>query len=156
MKYLVEILDKEVDAYSGYLVLATKKKQALISNDIDTLESINVQEKGLSAKILALEAARTEFLREQGFNTNIILDDLLGVLPDVDKERVQKSANKLREILVNCRKFNEDNMALLRQSSSYINHMIRIFSKSINKEQVTYNNKGTQKFESGEIADLQG
>ncbi len=58
MEYLADILEKEAGVYSNYLDLAIKKKQALIENDVDILESITDEEKSLSTKVLALEAAR--------------------------------------------------------------------------------------------------
>jgi hypothetical protein len=156
MQYLVDLLDKEAKIYSRYLDLAVKKKKALIANDIDTLENITAEEKNLSTKVLALEAARTEFLREQGFDSKIALEDLLTKLSGTDRDNVEFSATKLRGILLDCKRFNDDNMALLKQSSNYINHMIRIFTGNLNQKKATYS-KGVQTIESaGQIADLQG
>lgn len=157
MQYLKEILEKEIDVYNKYFKQAVKKKQALIDNDIETLEGITSTEKELSTKILALEAARIEFLREQGYPTNIHLNDLLKELPSEDKDSIEATAQDLKEILTECKKFHDSNMNLLKQSSNYLNHMIKVFTQSINggKPAATYA-KGSEKFESGKIADIQG
>jgi flagellar biosynthesis/type III secretory pathway chaperone len=157
MKYLKDILEKEIDVYNNYLEAAIKKKQALIDNDIDLLEDITVTEKDLSTKILALEAARIEFLREEGYSSNIHLNDLLEEVPSEDKDSLEATAQNLRDVLAECKKFHDSNMNLLKQSSNYLNHMIKIFTQSINggKGSPTYG-KTSQKFESGKIADLQG
>lgn len=155
MKYLVDILDKETDVYNEYLALAAKKKDALLENDLNAIEAIAVEEKGLTAKVLALEAARLEYLREQGHKTDISLEDLLGAIEGEDKDSIRKSADQLRDALVKCKNFNEDNMSLLRQSSNYINHMIRVFSRNINDDNPTYK-QGAIKLGSGKIADMQG
>lgn len=156
MQYLAEILDKEVKVYEDYLDLATQKKQALMNNDMQSLEAITIEEKGLSTKILALEAARTEFLREQGHNPNTTLDELLTKIPEEEsKSTIKTKSDKLRSVLGECKAFNDNNMALLRQSSNYINHMIKIFTKKFDNDQVTYS-KSQQKLKSGKIADMQG
>lgn len=157
MQYLKEILEKEIDVYNNYLEAAIKKKQALIDNDIQLLEDITVTEKDLSTKILALEAARIEFLREKGYSANIHLNDLLEEVPSEDKDSLETTAQNLREVLSECKKFHDSNMNLLKQSSNYLNHMIKIFTQSINggKGAPTYGKKA-QKFESGKIADIQG
>jgi flagellar biosynthesis/type III secretory pathway chaperone len=157
MKYLKEILEKEIDVYNKYLATAIKKKQALIDNDIDVLEDITSTEKQLSTKILALEAARIEFLREQGFSANIHLNDLLEEVPIEDKNSLEATAKTLREILGECKKFHDSNMTLLKQASNYLNHMVKIFTQSINggKGSATYG-KNAQTVQSGRIADIQG
>ena len=157
MKYLKEILEKEIDVYNNYLEAAVQKKQALIDNDIDLLEDITSTEKDLSTKILALEAARIEFLREKGYSSNIHLNDLLEEVPSEDKDSLEATAENLREVLSECKKFHDSNMNLLKQSSNYLNHMIKVFTQSINggKSAATYG-KNAQKIESGKIADMQG
>jgi|688.fasta_scaffold442445_1 flagellar biosynthesis/type III secretory pathway chaperone len=158
MKYLVELLDKEITIYNNYLELAVKKKQALIDNNIDDLDLVTESEKSLSTKILALEAARIEFLREQGYPSNITLDQLLPSLKDNDREDLQSTAQNLREVLVQCRSFSDSNMALLKNSSNYINHMIKVFSTTLggNAPRPVYSRKGEQAMEAGQIADMQG
>lgn len=157
MQYLKEILEKEIDVYKNYLESAVQKKQALIDNDIGVLEKVTNTEKDLSTKILALEAARIEFLREEGYSSNIHLNDLLDQVPSEDKDSLEATAQDLREILNECKKFHESNMSLLKQSSNYLNHMIKIFTQSINggKPVATYG-KNAPKIQSGKIADLQG
>jgi len=157
MQYLIELLDKETHIYNRYLELASQKKKALIENDIDCLDSITEEEKDLSAKILALEAARIEYLREQGYPGNIHINDLVEQVTDQVKIDLEARATALREILRECKKFHDGNAALLKQSSNYINHMIKVFSTTLNggRAPVTYS-KGTKKFESGQIADMQG
>lgn len=156
MKYLIELLEKESDIYGNYLQLALQKKQALIDNNIDIIEQITDQEKALSSKILALEAARTEFLREQGFAGSISLKDLLPQLAEEDRTQVQACADNLKEVLTQCKKFTDSNMSLLKQSSNYINHMIKVFSSSLNGGSPATYTKGNQKqLAAGQIADMQ-
>ena len=158
MQYLKEILEKEIDVYKDYLEAATLKKQALIHNDIDQLEDVTATEKELSTKILALEAARTEFLREQGYSSNIQLNDLLDQVPSEDKDSLEATAQDLRTVLNECKKFHDSNMALLKQSSNYLNHMIKVYAQNINggKPAATYGKTGKHTIQSGKIADLQG
>jgi flagellar biosynthesis/type III secretory pathway chaperone len=156
MKHLIELLDKETKVYNRYLDLAVKKKNALIDNSIEELDLITEEEKALSAKILALEAARVEYLREQGHGSNITLDQLLPKLSENDRVAVDEAATKLRSTLKDCKKITDSNMSLLKQSSSYINHMIKVFTSTINGgDNATYA-KGIEKFQTGKIADLQG
>lgn len=155
MKYLVELLEKETNIYSSYLELAARKKKALIDNDIDRLDAITSEEKALSTKILALEAARTEYLREEGFPGSITLNELLPKLSQEDRTQIEGISENLRVVLTNCKKFNDNNVALLKQSSSYINHMIKVFSSNLAGGTAATYSRGTNKFSSGQIADMQ-
>ncbi len=155
MQYLADILNKEADVYQNYLENATRKKQALIENDFETLESITVQEKVLSAQILKLESERYEFLEENGMRRDITVNEIIANLPECEQVIIQASAQRLKDALLESRKFNETNMALLRQSSNYINHMIKIFAKNIEGEQPTYG-RGVQGFKSTKLADIEG
>jgi len=158
MKYLVELLDKEIEIYNNYLELAVKKKQALIDNNIDDLDLVTESEKSLSTRVLALEAAREEFLREQGYPANITLDQLLPQLETKERQELQAISTNLREVLVQCKRFSESNMALLKNSSNYINHMIKVFSSTLSgtNPSPVYSRKGNQTMEAGQIADMQG
>lgn len=157
MEYLLEILDKETEVYTNYLDLATQKKKALIENDIDIIEMITDREKSLSTKVLALEAARVEYLREQGFPASVQLDELLPKMQGQGKEQLKIKAATLKKILVECKRFTDSNMALMKQSSNYINHMIKIFTTTLNgSKPAIYSQKGENKFETGKIADMQG
>jgi len=158
MKYLVELLDKEIEIYNNYLELAVKKKQALIDNNIDDLDLVTESEKSLSTRVLALEAARLEFLREQGYPSNITLDQLLPQLESKDRQELQSIATNLKEVLVQCKRFSDSNMALLKNSSNYINHMIKVFSSTLSgtSSSPVYSRKGNQAMEAGQIADMQG
>lgn len=159
MQYLVELLEKETKVYEDYLGLAMKKKQALIDNEIEILDDITGEEKVLSTKVLALEAARVEFLREQGYPSDITMDELLPRIADEPGSTgLAETADNLKNVLTECKKFNDTNMALLKQSSSYINHMIKVFSANLNqgRQPATYSRHGMKKFESGKLADLQG
>lgn len=157
MQYLIELLEKETTVYSSYLDLAIKKKKALIENDIDALDLITDEEKHLSTKVLALEAARVEFLREQGYAANTHINEVIEKTEKGKRAELETSANGLREVLANCKKFHDGNMALVKQSSNYINHMIKVFSSNLNggRPAATYT-KGAQKIQSGKIADMQG
>lgn len=157
MKYLIDLLEKETGVYSNYLDLAIKKKKALIENDIDTLDLITDQEKNLSTKVLALEAARVEFLREQGYPANAHINEIIEKTEVSKRSELETSAGQLREVLANCKKFHDSNMALVKQSSNYINHMIKVFSSNLNggRQAATYS-RGAQKIQSGKIADMQG
>jgi|GEM_PF-2581717 len=155
MQYLADILNKEADVYQNYLENAARKKQALIENDFELLESITVQEKVLSAQILKLESERYDFLEDQGMKRDITINEILERMPRTEQAALRDSATRLKDALLASRKFNETNMALLRQSSNYINHMIKIFAKNVEGEQPTYG-RGVQGFKSTKIADLEG
>ena len=162
MKELTEILDEECEVYSKYLKLAGKKREALIKNNIDLLPKITDIERKLSTKILQLENKRKVFLREEGYGTNVTIGEILTSLTrsdehTEDQETLEQTARRLKETLEQCKKFNDNNMALVRQSSSYINHMIKVFTKSDkSSESATYQKNAVGKIENIRLADIQG
>ena len=159
---LTDILKEEFDIYAKYLKLAEKKKEALIKNNIDILPKITDIERKLSTKVLQLENKRKNILRKEGFDSTVKIGELLDNIKetgreDVDLDDLEAIARKLKNILTDCRKFNENNMALIRQSSSYINHMIKVFTKADkSSESATYTKDSTGKIENIKLADLQG
>jgi len=155
MQTLVDLLNKEIKAYEQYLELATRKKQSLIDNDFDQMEAVTIQEKVISTKILHLESERHELLRDEGFNPQITVTELIDKVPEEYRDVIKQTSEELKEVLVQCKKFNDRNMVLLRQSSTYINHMIKTFSQHMGGSPATYG-KGMNKFESAKIADMQG
>ena len=97
-------------------------------------------------------------MREQGFPPSIQLSELLPELDSKQRDQVKDKAEGLKKVLTECKKFTETNMALMKQSSNYINHMIKIFTSTINgNKPAVYTAKGEEnKFEAGKIADIQG
>ena len=162
MNELTDILEQEFDIYAKYLKLAEKKKEALIKNNIDILPKITDIERKLSTKILQLEGKRKGILRKEGFDNNVKIGEVLDKITeterdDIDTENLTVVANKLKNILKDCKKFNDNNMALIRQSSNYINHMIKVFSSADkSSESATYKKDSNGKIENIKLADIQG
>lgn len=161
MKELNEILGEECEVYSKYLKLAEKKREALVNNNIDLLPKITDIERKLSTKILQLENKRKVFLREEGYGSNATIGEILRKLEQEENPEEQGSleqtAKRLKETLERCKQFNDNNMALIRQSSSYINHMIKVFTQSDkSSESATYNKSSIGKIENIKLADIQG
>jgi hypothetical protein len=75
-----------------------------------------------------------------------------------ERQELQAISTNLREVLVQCKRFSESNMALLKNSSNYINHMIKVFSSTLSgtNHSPVYSRKGNQTMEAGQIADMQG
>lgn len=162
MNELTDILEQEFDIYAKYLKLAEKKKEALIKNNIDILPKITDIERKLSSKILQLENTRKGILRKEGFDNNIKIGEVLNKIRETEREDVnvdslEAMAKKLKTILSDCKKFNDNNMALIRQSSNYINHMIKVFTKADkSSESATYKKDSGGKIENIRLADIQG
>ncbi len=162
MNELTDILEQEFDIYAKYLKLAEKKKEALIKNNIDILPKITDIERKLSTKILQLENKRKSILRKEGFDNNVKIGEVLNQVreterDDVDVDSLEGMAKKLKGILSDCKKFNDNNMALIRQSSNYINHMIKVFTKADkSSESATYKKDSGGKIENIRLADMQG
>lgn len=129
MELLLDILNKETDAYHAYLDLGMRKKHAYVNNEMDVFEAASFEEKGLTSKILALEAARVTCLKEEGFKSGVTIDELLDATSEEYKTELEQSASKLHDALIDCKKFQEENTTLMQHSSNYINHMIEVFSR---------------------------
>ena len=162
MNELTNILEQEFEIYAKYLKLAEKKKEALIKNNIEVLPKITDIERKLSTKILQLEGKRKNLLRKEGFDSSIRIGEVLNQLKetereDIDAEGLEAMAKKLKNILNDCKKFNDNNMALIRQSSNYINHMIKVFTKADkSSESATYQKDNSGKIKNISLADMQG
>jgi len=137
LQNLLECLEHTCEAHSEMLKIAENKRKVLIEGDIATLQSLTIPESTLIEKIQSLDALREQLVREYLNEKQIPESELAYTLDDVlvgddhafIKKRISQTAKKLREIIGELSRLNEDNQQLIQTSLSYLQYSIGLFAR---------------------------
>lgn len=137
LQNLLECLEHTCEAHNEMLKIAENKRKVLIEGDIATLQGLTIPESTLIEKIQSLESQREELVREylnekqiSGPKPTYTLDDVLvGEDHVFIKKRISQTAKKLRKIIGELSRLNEDNQQLIQASLSYLQYSIGLFAR---------------------------
>ncbi len=138
LQNLVDTLSKMTAIYKDILQAAEDKRKHIISGDIDKLESVIYQERGLAENILLLEKKRRYIM--QSINRAIgkrdtvpTLRELIGQIRDPYKSEIKKQYDAISDVITKVRDINKINILLTKYSLEYVNNFIKaICSESLN------------------------
>ncbi|WP_352418280.1 flagellar protein FlgN [Proteiniborus sp.] len=149
MKNLVEelrdVLLEELKAYEEMLELTTKKTDIISSGRINDLDNITQMENILILRLGQLEDRREKVANniEKQFNMkdNLTIKDILSYIDDADetKQDIEKTTNKLSQVLNSLKEKNDLNSLLIKDTLEYIELNINLLTNA--SDQGTYNNK---------------
>lgn len=124
---LIEVLDKEYEAYEKLLPVAMEKTQIIVQNDVTTLQEITDKEQSMVDQINVLEHRREEVMQNIrtviGKKTSSLnLTVLIELLDKQPKEQKQLSIlrDKLHNTIQSLISINNRNKALIQQSLEMI------------------------------------
>lgn len=146
---LSETLDMMINTYNDIYQAAQKKKDHIISGDIDKLESVIYQERNLAENILLLEEKRRYILRSinqsLGNNNNSTkLCELIEQIRDPYKSKLKEQYGIVVETIMRVEKINKTNTSLTKYSLEYVNKFIKsMCTESLNDS--TYQQSGKLK-----------
>ena len=127
MEELMETLTKEEKLYSELIPIEEEKTRAIVSNDLEKMQSITDTEREMVDKTTALEAKREEIAVNiatvLGKNPKTItleeIEDSLQKQPE-DRKKLQLIHDKLRKTVDRLRSVNDQNKELLQESMDMV------------------------------------
>ncbi|MBC8548882.1 MAG: flagellar protein FlgN [Candidatus Brocadiales bacterium] len=149
LQNLSETLDKMILTYKDIFLTAQKKKEYIISGDIDKLESVIYQERNLAETILLVEEKRRHVLRSINkalgdHSDSTKLSNLIEQIQEPYKSRLKEQFDIIVEIVAKVEEVNKSNTMLTKYSLEYINNLIKsICTESLNDS--TYQQSGKLK-----------
>ena len=123
MENLIDILNKESDAYDGLLETSRKKTTVIVKGDLEALTQLTEEEQEKTGRIVNLDKKRNEIMKDMANVLNkdvntLKLTELVEILssrPEEQKalaaaiDRIKKSAEALQQV-------NRQNGELLKNS----------------------------------------
>lgn len=141
---LLMALEKDCEIYAEILRIGEEKKDTIIKGDIEKLDQITKREHALIASLMKLEEIRdkiiSEIMRQTGLQKVNVIDDIITVVDDGSKQKIESVKRKLSNLMSDVKDVNESNGALLKQSLDMIEFNVNLMS-SIGETETNYGNQ---------------
>lgn len=151
LQALCETLDILLLQHEQFLELAEKKKQALISNNVELLNEMVNKESKLVRQIAETENKRqkavVDFMLQKGFNQspNTKVVDVIRLVSNAeDKLRLSDLAERLTATVDKLKLLNQINMKLAEQSMAFNDFSLNLLTGIYDDEEFVYKNPSNQ------------
>lgn len=147
---MLHILSDEMGIYKKLLELSMSKKNAMMSNDIEVLNSITKSEGLLIADIAKLERDRTKVLETIAEQTNadpneIGIEAVYRLANDEQSGRLDVIRAEMEEIITKQMEYNDINKLLIEANLEYINSVLSLVTSEGGNKVTTYGVTGRSK-----------
>lgn len=137
---LIEILNEQTERHTELLGLSLEEKDAIIQNDVDTLQKLvnlkNIvisQNNRLERKRLALMGDIAEVLALKNKDIDIKgLSEILDGKPE--QAELVEAGRKLRAVVVDLKEINEFNKGLLETALDFVDYSLNALRSAISPE----------------------
>ena len=131
-KDIYQALLEELSAYEYLLQTMQEKKNAIIKNEIGSIEHLSGTEHLLVSKADQRTAARYNLMQRFFESKNpteapVTLSSFIDLCDDNEKGTWERTNNRLSRTVENIRYVNNENRDLLETSMKYVNGMISLF-----------------------------
>lgn len=134
VEQLVQTLDKESEIYSEILEISQKKREAIRTQNIDSLEKLVTEEQGLVVSLFKLEELREKvvdkIMRDEKIEFVDNVTELAQLLRPDDRNRVIDSKNRLLVLVKNVSDEARFNNKMLEDRLEIINLNIELLTRS--------------------------
>lgn len=133
-KQLSSILGKSLDLHRQILALAEKKREVVISGQLDDLQSLLKEETRLLEQLGEVEQERLECVRQivptAGDARQVTLSQLLEQMEERDRQAIQTQMKELLRLIEQLKRENEQNETLVRESLQHVQHTLNVLTTS--------------------------
>lgn len=130
LDHLMDLIRRQKDVYDNLLVLALRKKQAIVSGNVGEMDEVVAAEETLLIHVGELEGIRRQISEAVAARCQIEVRDLtLSNWPGLDPERrlqVENLQNNFRHTLEDIGKVNQVNSRLLTIHLQYVQSVINM------------------------------
>lgn len=142
---LLEILAQHREHSEKLLTLSTVKREAILENDTDGINTVMLDEMQHISAIRKLEEDRKQTVEALGnrMGTRRIarLDDIIARIGDEEAQALSAARDSLRDVLGELQKSNARNQTLLESSMEHFNGFFNAL-RSVRADRPVYNNRG--------------
>ena len=146
---LIDTLNEQNNIYKSLLDVASKKKVAIIQNDVKTLQQFVKDENLLVGKNQRLEKKRIELFCDiatvLGKPLDITLKQIIESIKDKEGEKeLTQIRTKMLKTLPKLKAINDQNQELLQMSMDYIDFSINLIRSSTEQRPTYYDMLGNE------------
>lgn len=139
---LEKILNEEIEAYTRLEKYILKKRDSLISGDLEKLKNIDDEIEKFGHEAEEIETKRIKTGKKLG-NENLTLKEIIERIEEEDKaENFSNLRTKLKTIIENINRQNKVNTQLIEHSLKIVEHSIVAIANILIPEATAYNNFG--------------
>ena len=149
MENLISVLEAEGTAYEELLELSMKKTPIIVSGDLEGLQQITDEEQMIVARINHLDAKREEVTKDIANVLNkdvktLKLADIIQLLSarPVEQKALASAHDKLKEVVGQMTRVNEQNKELIRQSLEMVEFDLNLIHAMKSAPQTANYNRG--------------
>jgi flagellar biosynthesis/type III secretory pathway chaperone len=142
---LVEVMGEQAERHNELFGLSLEEKDAIIKNDIDTLQNLINLKNMVIAQNNRLEKQRISLVNDiaevMGHKIeNISLADVIEILKEqpVEQEKLRESGTRLRESVTKLKEVNDLNKSLLESSIEFVEYTLNALRSTIAPEPPEY------------------
>ncbi|WP_456442371.1 flagellar protein FlgN, partial [Caldithrix abyssi] len=125
---LFQLLLEEIHAYSYLAETVKQKQEAIIKNNLQTMENLSGVERLLVKKVELMLQTREKYLNELLSNTNpdlpLQLDSYIEQLPLKEQARWRSLQQRISRTVDKIRRLNRENQQLVQSSMNYVRGVI--------------------------------
>jgi flagellar biosynthesis/type III secretory pathway chaperone len=143
---LVCVMDEQAERHTEIYGLSLEEKDAIIQNDIETLQNLVNLKNMVISQNSRLEKQRISLVKDiaevmgHANSEEPSLADVIDILKDQpqDQERLRESGKKLRESLEKLKEINDLNKSLLESSIEFVEYSLNALRSTIEPEMPEY------------------
>ncbi|WP_456408872.1 flagellar protein FlgN [Caldithrix abyssi] len=144
---LFQLLLEEIHAYSYLAETVKQKQEAIIKNNLQTMENLSGVERLLVKKVELMLQTREKYLNELLSNTNpdlpLQLNSYIEQLPLKEQARWRSLQQRISRAVDKIRRLNRENQQLVQSSLNYVRGVIEMLY-AIDQENVLYTSSGQE------------
>lgn len=145
---LIETLEEQNKIYENLLEIASKKKVAIIENNIPNLQEIVAQENTIVGRNLRLDKKRSELFDDMGIVLNKKNANLSDIIEAIKGQEGEKSLIKIKEkaedILPKLKNLNDQNQELIQMSMDYVEYSMNLIRGGATGKPTYYDSAGNE------------
>lgn len=144
---LFQIVFEELSACDYLAETLAEKQKAIITNDLNTMNTLTGTEQLIINKVNALIRTRQEIIAEffagKGITGGVFtLTDFIGHLDETETLAWKRLQTRLENTVAKINRLNAENMALLNAALSYNRDLIKLFYPRDDHSEGIYDHKG--------------
>lgn len=156
---LLELLNEQAARYEELLGLSREKRDAVVANDLESLQKITHLENLLASQTQKLERKRLAVTkdialvlnkREHDLSLNVLIEAMDG---QPEQEALAETGRRIRTTLAELSDINENNAALIQNALDYVEYSLNIIRSSVSQSPAYYTAKGDELGNSAGIFD---
>ncbi|MHB2155665.1 flagellar protein FlgN [Calditrichota bacterium GD2] len=144
---LFQLLLEEIHAYSYLAETVKQKQEAIIKNNLQTMENLSGVERLLVKKVELMLQTREKYLNEllsnSGSDLPLQLNSYIEQLPLEEQARWRSLQQRISRTVDKIRRLNRENQQLVQSSLNYVRGVIEMLY-AMDQEAVLYTSNGQE------------